>query len=111
MKPGFSIKFYVKGDSVVGDLTINREKVECESLEELVDLTWKDYKEALRYIWKRLEADIKCESRPHENFHITCFALQQNGFQYNEEIVLTAFFRKRISEYQKMSPMVGPTPK
>ena len=104
MKIKHHIRFFVKGDIVAGDLTINRESVECETLDELVELTWKDYKEALRYVWKRLEADIKCEPRPHESFSITCFRTNENSFYYDENVVLQAFFDKRLKEFMEMHP-------
>jgi len=104
MKTKHHIRFFVKGDEVAGDLTINREKIECETLEEMVNLTWKDYKEALRYIRKRLEADIKCEPLPHESFSITCYRTNENSHCYNDNVVLQAFFDKRLKEFIEMHP-------
>ena len=111
MKTKHHIRFFVKGDIVAGDLTINRENIECENIEEMVELTYKDYKEALRYVWKRLEGDIKCQPRPHESFSITCFQTNENSFNYDENVVLDAFFKKRIHEHQKMGPIVGAVPR
>lgn len=104
MKTLHHITFFVKGDDVAGDLTIVRNKVLAKDLDELVEKTYKDYKEALRYIYKRLEADIKCEPLPHPSFSVACFKTDEHSFHYDDKVVLQAYFNKRLKEFEKMHP-------
>lgn len=97
----FNVIFRVKGDSVAGDLEIKRTLEDCETIEEMVGVTWKDYKEAIRYIYKRLESDIKCEPRPHNNFSVE---VERDGFVINEDVILKAFFLRRVEEYHAIQP-------
>jgi hypothetical protein len=96
----FTILFFVEGDEVAGDLKISQ-KLECETIDELVDRTWGEYKTAIRYIYKRLEADIRCQPRPHESFSISAWC---DDVEMDEDEVLEAFFKKRMKEFDENHP-------
>lgn len=65
------------------------------------DMDKPEFKEALRYIYRRLESDIKCQPRPHMNFYIQTI---RDGTVLNEEVILDAFFKKRMDEFNDMHP-------
>lgn len=96
----YNIKFFVRGDSVVDDLIISK-TIDCETLEDVIEFSYKEYKKALRYIYKKLEADVKCEPKPHNNF--TVVLMGYDGKE-DENLVLKAFFKKRMLEFKDMHP-------
>lgn len=98
----YSFVFEVEGDAHARHWSLIK-TIDADSLEQAVELTWEDgYKLALNRIWKTpVECAIFFEPRPNRIFKITARCGEE---PLSEDLVLEAFFRKRVEEFRLLMP-------
>lgn len=97
----YSFVFEVEGDKFARHWSLIK-TVDADSLDHAVELTWEGYKSALQRIYRMpVEATIFFEPRPNRIFKITARCGEE---PLSEDLVLEAFYRKRVQEFRSFMP-------